>query len=114
MATLVGRAAELSTLASLLDEAAAGHAVAALVGGDAGVGKSRLVAEVAARAASRGFTVLTGQCAEIGDSVPYLPFAARSAPPNPASRRRSRPARCSRCCCPTATAGTTGSRTGPD
>ena len=53
MATLVGRAAELARLANLLDEAAAGHAVAALVSGDAGVGKSRLVAEVAARAASR-------------------------------------------------------------
>jgi len=93
MATLVGRAAELSRLASLLDEAAAGHAVAALVGGDAGVGKSRLVAEVAARAASRGFTVLTGQCAEIGDSVPYLPFAdaLRTAKPDLEAAVKTRP-----------------------
>jgi DNA-binding CsgD family transcriptional regulator len=75
MATLVGRAAELARLANVLDEAADSRAVAALVSGDAGVGKSRLVAEVAALAAGRGFTVLTGQCAEIGDSVPYLPFA---------------------------------------
>src|ERR1700689_42336 len=74
MATLVGRSAELPRLRALLDDAASG-AVAALVGGDAGVGKSRLVSEVTKIAATRGFTVLCGQCAEIGDSVPYLPFA---------------------------------------
>jgi len=82
MPILVGRDAELARLRNLLDEAAQGRAVAALVSGDAGVGKSRLVAEVAALAAQRGFCVLTGQCAEIGDSVPYLPFAdaLRTAP----------------------------------
>jgi DNA-binding CsgD family transcriptional regulator len=47
----------------------------ALVSGDAGVGKSRLVAEVLRLATGRGFTVLSGQCAELGDSVPYLPLA---------------------------------------
>src|SRR3984957_13443702 len=74
MATLVGRSAELARLRALLDDAASG-AVAALIGGDAGVGKSRLVTEVTSIAAGQGFTVLCGQCAEIGDSVPYLPFA---------------------------------------
>jgi DNA-binding CsgD family transcriptional regulator/tetratricopeptide (TPR) repeat protein len=74
MGTLVGRSAELARLRALLDDAASG-AVAALVAGDAGVGKSRLVTEVTSIAASQGFTVLCGQCAEIGDSVPYLPFA---------------------------------------
>ena len=39
------------------------------------MGKSRLVTEVTTIAAGQGFTVLCGQCAEIGDSVPYLPFA---------------------------------------
>ena len=93
MASLVGRAAELARLAHLLDEAAAGRAVAALVSGDAGVGKSRLVAEVADMAASRGFTVLTGQCAEIGDSVPYLPFAdaLRGAPADLEAAVKARP-----------------------
>ena len=75
MAALVGRDTELARLRALLDDAAAGHAVTALVGGDAGVGKSRLVAEVMTVAGRAGFTVLCGQCAEIGDSVPYLPFA---------------------------------------
>jgi DNA-binding CsgD family transcriptional regulator len=80
VAEFVGREAELAALLALLDDAAGsssqpGRAVAALVSGDAGIGKSRLVSEVAAIAARRGFTVLCGQSAEIGDSVPYLPFA---------------------------------------
>jgi DNA-binding CsgD family transcriptional regulator len=72
---MVGRDGELGRLLTLLDDAEAGHSVAALVSGDAGVGKSRLVSEVTKLAAGRGFTVLSGQCAELGDSVPYLPLA---------------------------------------
>jgi len=72
---MVGRDAELGRLLALLDDAEAGRSVAALVSGDAGVGKSRLVREVTQLAAGRGFTVLSGQCAELGDSVPYLPLA---------------------------------------
>jgi predicted ATPase/DNA-binding NarL/FixJ family response regulator len=72
---MVGRDAELGRLLTLLDDAEAGRSVAALVSGDAGVGKSRLVSEVTRLAAGRGFTVLSGQCAELGDSVPYLPLA---------------------------------------
>ena len=93
MTTLVGRDAELARLRALLDEAAGGRAVAALIGGDAGVGKSRLVTEVARIAAGRGFIVLTGQCAEIGDSVPYLPFAdaIRAASPEVEAAVKARP-----------------------
>jgi DNA-binding NarL/FixJ family response regulator len=93
MARLVGRDAELARLRALLDDAADGRAVAALVSGDAGVGKSRLVTEVMTLAAQRGFTVLSGQCAEIGDSVPYLPFAdaLRSAPPGVEEAVKARP-----------------------
>jgi DNA-binding CsgD family transcriptional regulator len=72
---MVGRDDELGRLLTLLDDAEAGRSVAALVSGDAGVGKSRLVGEVTRLAAGRGFTVLSGQCAELGDSVPYLPLA---------------------------------------
>jgi DNA-binding NarL/FixJ family response regulator/tetratricopeptide (TPR) repeat protein len=72
---MVGRDDELGRLLTLLDDAEAGRSVAALVSGDAGVGKSRLVAEVSQLAGGRGFTVLSGQCAELGDSVPYLPLA---------------------------------------
>jgi DNA-binding CsgD family transcriptional regulator len=72
---MVGRDGELARLLALLDDAEEGRSVAALVSGDAGVGKSRLVGEVTRLAAGRGFTVLSGQCAELGDSVPYLPLA---------------------------------------
>ncbi len=93
MSILVGRDAELGRLRARLDDAAAGRAVAALIAGDAGVGKSRLVSEVTEIAASQGFTVLCGQCAEIGDSVPYLPFAdaMRTASPEVEAAVKARP-----------------------
>jgi DNA-binding CsgD family transcriptional regulator len=72
---MVGRDGELGRLLTLLDDAEAGRSVVALVSGDAGVGKTRLISEVTRLAARRGFTVLSGQCAELGDSVPYLPLA---------------------------------------
>jgi DNA-binding NarL/FixJ family response regulator len=72
---MVGRDGELGRLLTLLDDAEAGRSVVALVSGDAGVGKTRLISEVTRLAAGRGFTVLSGQCAELGDSVPYLPLA---------------------------------------
>ncbi len=72
---LVGRKAELGRLLTLLGEAAAGRPVVALVSGDAGVGKTRLVTELSAQARERGYAVLTGRCAELADTVPYLPLA---------------------------------------
>src|SRR6266852_4622865 len=72
---LVGRATEFGRLTRVLDQAAAEEPVVALVSGDAGMGKTRLVAELATVAAARGFMVLYGRCAELGDSVPYLPLA---------------------------------------
>jgi DNA-binding NarL/FixJ family response regulator len=72
---LVGRAAEFGRLTRLLDQASAGEPVVALVSGDAGMGKTRLVTEVTMAAARQGFMVLSGRCAELGDSVPYLPLA---------------------------------------
>ena len=72
---LVGRDGELTRLLGLLDDAREGRPAHALISGDAGVGKTRLVSELAARAAERGFLVLSGRCAELGDSIPYLPLA---------------------------------------
>ncbi|MFG1942169.1 AAA family ATPase [Nonomuraea sp. NPDC048826] len=74
-ASLVGRAAELARLVRVLEAAASGTAGVALVGGDAGIGKTRLAAELVAEARERGFRVLAGQCAELGDALPYLPLA---------------------------------------
>ena len=46
-----------------------------LVAGEAGVGKSRLVRETASLAAARGFRVLSGACADVGEGgVPYGPI----------------------------------------
>jgi DNA-binding CsgD family transcriptional regulator len=89
----VGRDAELARLRGLLQDAAAGRAVTGLVSGDAGIGKSRLVAEAMQIAERDGFTVLCGRCAEIGDSVPYLPFADafRTAPPHIEMAIKARP-----------------------
>jgi predicted ATPase len=72
---LVGRDAELGRLLGQLDAAAAGRPVVTLVSGDAGVGKTRLVDELATKARERGFAVLSGRCAELGDAVPYLALA---------------------------------------
>ncbi|MFI7051016.1 AAA family ATPase [Streptosporangium canum] len=72
---LIGRLVELDRLTVVLDSAAAGLAGVALVGGDAGIGKTRLVTELGERAKAAGFAVLVGQCAELGDALPYLPLA---------------------------------------
>src|SRR6476659_9578275 len=70
----VGRAEELGVLRSALSQAADGHPSAVLVAGEAGVGKSRLVAELAAQIAPGEATVLFGHCVEVGDGeLPYAP-----------------------------------------
>ncbi|MFG1703708.1 AAA family ATPase [Nonomuraea sp. M3C6] len=72
---LVGRSAELARLVRVLQFAAEGTAGVALVGGDAGIGKTRLITELVGQARECGFNVLVGQCAELGDTLPYLPLA---------------------------------------
>ncbi|UUU25100.1 helix-turn-helix transcriptional regulator [Streptomyces sp. DSM 40750] len=74
-APFVGRDAELARLTDVLDRAGRGEPRAVLVAGDAGVGKSRTLAEAAAYAVGKGTTVLTGHCVDLGDvGLPYLPF----------------------------------------
>ncbi|WKX15588.2 helix-turn-helix transcriptional regulator [Streptomyces sp. NL15-2K] len=72
---LIGREDELARLAGVLERARGGEARAVLVAGDAGVGKTRMLDEVAGRAAAAGMAVLTGHCVDLGDvGLPYLPF----------------------------------------
>lgn len=74
---LVGRAADLTRLAGILglEPADPGNA-AVLLAGDAGVGKTRLLAELMAQATTAGWQVLVGHCLNFGDSaLPYLPFS---------------------------------------
>jgi DNA-binding CsgD family transcriptional regulator/tetratricopeptide (TPR) repeat protein len=72
---LVGRHAELGRLRSLLDQAVAGQPHVALVAGEAGVGKSRLVQEIARVARDSGVRVLVGGCVELGgEGLPLAPL----------------------------------------
>ncbi|MFJ8051954.1 AAA family ATPase [Streptomyces luteogriseus] len=72
----VGRAEELGTLHDALVHACEGEPQALLIGGEAGVGKTRLVEEFAAAARHRGAVVALGGCVEIGaDGLPFAPFS---------------------------------------
>ncbi|MFE2061202.1 AAA family ATPase [Streptomyces sp. NPDC059467] len=74
-APLIGRDEELGRLAEALERARSGRGQALLLAGDAGVGKTRLLDEVAVRAAAAGATVVAGHCVDLGDvGLPYLPF----------------------------------------
>ncbi len=58
-----------------LDAARTGSGAAVLVAGEAGIGKTRLVSEVARRARDAGFEVLVGQAIDlVGTDLPYQPF----------------------------------------
>jgi DNA-binding CsgD family transcriptional regulator/tetratricopeptide (TPR) repeat protein len=71
----VGRRDEIASLVALLDRARAGEPGFAIVAGEAGVGKTRLVAELAGHADGSGFTVLTGHCVELGaEGLPLAPL----------------------------------------
>ncbi|WUE44424.1 AAA family ATPase [Streptomyces europaeiscabiei] len=74
-APFVGRDTEMARLRDVLDRAGQGEPRAVLVAGDAGVGKSRTLAEAAAYAVGKGTAVFTGHCVDLGDvGLPYLPF----------------------------------------
>jgi len=71
----VGRSEELGRLLGMLARAEQGRPAVALVAGDAGVGKTRLLAELAGHAERQGARVLVGGCMEVGDlGLPYVPF----------------------------------------
>ena len=72
---LVGRDEEARHLQAALAAAGAGHGGTALVTGEAGIGKSRLVREIVRAAAARGFVVLTGRAVSGGVPAPFRPFA---------------------------------------
>ncbi|HMJ96443.1 MAG TPA: AAA family ATPase, partial [Thermoleophilaceae bacterium] len=71
----VGRAEQLAELRAALHEAGEGRPSLALVGGESGVGKSRLADELIRHAREAGARVLTGDCVELGeDELPYAPL----------------------------------------
>ena len=71
----VGRVRELGELGRVLDAARAGSGATVLVAGEAGIGKTRLASELAARARGAGFEVLLGRSIDlVGTELPYQPF----------------------------------------
>jgi ATP/maltotriose-dependent transcriptional regulator MalT len=72
---LVGRDTAMSPLIAALERSTAGEPRVVLIGGDAGLGKTRLVTEFGARAEAAGARVIVGACLDLrGDGVPYGPF----------------------------------------
>lgn len=71
----VGRAQALAELDAALDAAAAQLGSLVLVTGDPGIGKTRLVNELAVHARSRGILDLRGTCWEGGGAPAYWPWA---------------------------------------
>jgi len=73
---LHGRDAELRELTGAAAAAlSAGRGLVALVTGDAGIGKTRLAAEVAARLRADGVAVAWAVCRADGSAPPYWPWA---------------------------------------
>ena len=70
----VERDTERADLRRLVEGALAGHGGLALIAGEPGVGKSRLVAEIADEAEAQGMRALTGHCVEMTGAPPYLPY----------------------------------------
>ncbi|WP_203772848.1 helix-turn-helix transcriptional regulator [Paractinoplanes deccanensis] len=73
---LVGRESDLAALRDALKRTRSAEPSTVLVGGEAGVGKTRLVEEFRRGLAGEPVRVLTGQCLELGEEgLPFAPFA---------------------------------------
>jgi len=89
----VGRQAERVALRNVLAQVQAGTGALVMVGGEPGVGKTRLAEELARRCEREGFLVYTGHCYEAAGAAPYVPIVetyeqALARAPNPMAFRR--------------------------
>ncbi|HEX5287253.1 MAG TPA: AAA family ATPase, partial [Streptosporangiaceae bacterium] len=86
---LYGRAAELRTLMAAWAAARAGHGRVVLITGEAGIGKTRLTAELARRAENAGARTAVGAGVDVGGAAPLatwqelVPQLARGVPAPP-------------------------------
>ena len=86
---LYGRAAELRTLTAAWAAARAGHGRVVLITGEAGIGKTRLVTELARRADNAGARIAVGAGVDVGGEAPLAIWQelvsqlARTVPPPP-------------------------------
>jgi predicted ATPase/DNA-binding CsgD family transcriptional regulator len=70
----IGRRTELNQLENALTAVQSQGGRCVLVSGEAGIGKSRLIAEIRTQANDGGFTILAGRCFEQDRSFPYAPL----------------------------------------
>src|SRR3954453_11997512 len=73
-AHLVGRASELGSVDRLLSQVGGGRSASLELVGEPGIGKTRLLAELGARADGRGSLVLSGRAAELELDLPFWVF----------------------------------------
>ena len=71
---LIDRISDLATLHALIDQAKSGRGQVVLLSGEAGIGKSRLVAEAKAYAAAQDVHPIQGNCFQADISNPYAPL----------------------------------------
>lgn len=71
---MVGRTSQLAALHLLVEQTKRGEGHLVLISGEAGVGKSRLVAEVKTSTMSQGFLLLQGNCFPTDPAYPYAPL----------------------------------------
>jgi DNA-binding NarL/FixJ family response regulator len=70
----IGRASELANLYNAIDQLQAGSGQVILISGEAGVGKSRLVADAQTYAAEQNLPAFKGHCHQEDISTPYAPL----------------------------------------
>ena len=70
----VGRSRERDELIAGLTETLQGHGQVFLIGGEPGIGKTRIADEICSVGRARGMRVLWGRCWEPGDAPPYWPW----------------------------------------
>jgi predicted ATPase len=71
---VIGRASELTAIHQLIESAKSGQGEVALLCGEAGIGKSRLVKEAKAYATALNFRIVQGNCFPTDLSCPYAPI----------------------------------------
>lgn len=74
VASMIGRDAELDLLVRALGRARSGHGSVALIGGEAGIGKTTLAHELRESAEAQGVTTLWGRTSEAPWAGPYAPW----------------------------------------
>ncbi|MGH9036723.1 MAG: ATP-binding protein, partial [Acidimicrobiia bacterium] len=74
LSRFVGRSEELRALKRAVEGALQGRGSLIMVGGEPGIGKTRLAEEAGVYARLGGAQVLTGRCYEAESAVPYMPF----------------------------------------